>query len=71
MVSNEFKRPGILFFLGGVRSVWLRTIWKHSRNALKALEDKVAQDGVFSLRHSYRYWKKQKWKNKSGDEIET
>jgi transposase InsO family protein len=45
-VSNELKQQGILVSAGGVRSIWLRNNLESKTKRLKALESKVAQDGI-------------------------
>ena len=45
-VSNELKKIGVLVSPGGVRSIWLRNDLNNLKKRLKALEAKMAQDGI-------------------------
>lgn len=45
-VSNELKKSKILVSPGGVRSIWLRNDLNNINKRLKALEAKMAQDGI-------------------------
>jgi transposase InsO family protein len=45
-VSNTLKQQGTLVSAGGVRSIWLRNDLESKAKRLKALEAKMAQDGV-------------------------
>lgn len=45
-VSNELKQQGILVSRGDVRSIWLRNDLNNIKKRLKALEAKMAQDGL-------------------------
>ena len=44
--SNELRRKGIFVSGSGVRSIWLRHNLENFKKRLKALEDKVANDGI-------------------------
>lgn len=44
--SNELRKLGIFISPSGVRSVWLRHNLANFKNRLKALEAKVANDGI-------------------------
>lgn len=44
--SNELRKQGVFVSGSGVRSVWLRHDLENFKKRLKALEDKVARDGI-------------------------
>lgn len=45
-VSNELKRQGVLVSAAGVRSIWMRNDLESKSKRLKALEAKMAEEGV-------------------------
>ena len=44
--SNELRKKGVFISGSGVRCVWLRNNLENFKKRLKALEDKVAKDGI-------------------------
>ena len=44
--SNELRKAGVFVSPSGVRSIWLRHDLANFKNRLKALEAKVAADGI-------------------------
>ncbi|CDG48140.1 IS481 family transposase [Serratia symbiotica] len=44
--SNELRKKGVFISGSGVRSVWLRHNLENFKKRLKALEEKVARDGI-------------------------
>ena len=44
--SNELRKKGVFVSGSGVRSIWLRHDLENFKKRLKALEDKVANDGI-------------------------
>lgn len=44
--SNELRKQGVFISGSGVRSIWLRHSLENFKKQLKALEEKVARDGI-------------------------
>ncbi len=51
--SNELRKQGVFISGSGVRSVWLRHNLENIKKRLKALEEKVARDGIEPARSQH------------------
>ncbi|CCM10304.1 Transposase [Cardinium endosymbiont cEper1 of Encarsia pergandiella] len=70
-VSNELNQQGILVSPGGVRSIWLRNDLNNIKKRLKALEAKMAQDGLVLTESQLAALEKRKNEQEAFGEIDT
>lgn len=70
-VSNELRKRGFFVSASGVRSVWLRHDLANFKHRLKALEAKVAEDGLILTEAQVAALEKKKTDDEACGEIET
>jgi transposase InsO family protein len=69
--SNELRKVGIFVSGSGVRSIWLRHNLENFRKRLKALEDKVASEGIILSDSQIAALEKKQQDDEACGEIET
>lgn len=69
--SNELRKQGMFISAGGVRSVWQRHDLEVFDKRLKALEARVAQDGIILTEAQLMALERKKEKREAMGEIET
>ena len=70
-VSNELRRKGIFVSASGVRSVWLRHDLANFKLRLKALEAKVAEDGIILTESQVQALERKQQDDEACGEIDT
>ena len=69
--SNELRKKGVFVSGSGVRSVWLRHNLENFKKRLKALDEKVANDGIILSDAQVAALEKKKHDDEACGEIET
>lgn len=69
--SNELRKQGIFVSPTGVRGVWLRNDLENFKKRLKALEAKVAEDGIILTESQVQALERKKLDDEACGEIET
>lgn len=69
--SNELRKKGVFVSPSGVRSVWLRNNLENFKKRLKALEERVAKDGIILSDSQVAALEKKKQDDEACGEIET
>ena len=69
--SNELRKQGVFVSASGVRSIWLRNKLACFKDRLKALEAKVAQEGIILTEAQVAALEKKKHDDEAAGEIET
>jgi transposase InsO family protein len=69
--SNELRKQGVFVSASGVRSIWLRHNLANFKNRLRALEEKVAQDGIILSEAQIAALERKKMDDEVSGEIET
>lgn len=70
-VSNELRKKGVFVSPSGVRSVWLRHDLANFKQRLKALEAKVAEEGLILTESQVQALERKKHDDEACGEIET
>ena len=70
-VSNELRKRGVFVSPSGVRSIWLRHDLAHFKARLKALEARVAEEGIILTEAQIQALEKKKLDAEAWGEIDT
>jgi transposase InsO family protein len=70
-VSNELRKAGVFVSPSGVRSIWLRNDLANFKCRLKALEAKVAEEGIILTEAQVQALERKKLDDEACGEIET
>jgi transposase InsO family protein len=69
--SNELRKQGVFVSGSGVRCVWVRNKLSNFKARLKALEDKVAREGIILTESQITALERKKCDDEASGEIET
>jgi transposase InsO family protein len=69
--SNELRKRGVFVSGSGVRSIWLRNNLENFKKRLRALEEKVATEGIVLTDAQIAALEKKKYDDEACGEIET
>ena len=69
--SNELRKRGVFVSGSGVRSIWVRHDLENFKKRLKALEEKVASDGIILTEAQVVALEKKKYDDEACGQIET
>ncbi|HEY6528395.1 MAG TPA: IS481 family transposase [Cellvibrionaceae bacterium] len=69
--SNELRKQGVFVSGSGVRSIWLRQGLESFKKRLRALEDKVAREGILLSESQVAALERKKMDDEASGEIET
>jgi transposase InsO family protein len=70
-VSNELRKRGVFVSPSGVRSIWLRHDLANFKQRLKALEAKVAEEGLILTESQFQALERKKQDDEACGEIDT
>ena len=70
-VSNELRKAGVIVSPSGVRSIWLRNDLANFKDRLKALEAKVAEQGLILTEAQVAALEKKRQDDEFNGEIDT
>ncbi len=70
-VSNELRQRGVSVSPAGVRNIWLRNDLENMKKRLKALEEKVAKEGLVLTESQLKVMEQKKVEKEAYGEIET
>ena len=70
-VSNELRKRGVFVSASGVRSIWLRHDLANFKARLKALEAKIAEEGIILTEAQVQALEKKKLDDEAWGEIDT
>ena len=70
-VSNELRKKGVFVSPSGVRSIWIRHDLANFKQRLKALEEKIAREGIILTEAQVKALERKKLDDEEHGEIDT